>query len=65
MLFRSLARLIYQGDDELKFETVKQYSDDVIIRIPDVTKAINELGFKPSKKVKESVEVCVEEFNKK
>ena len=36
-----------------------EYSDDVIIRIPDVTKAMNELGFKPTKKVKESVEACL------
>ena len=28
---KDLARLIYQGDDELKFETVREYSDDVII----------------------------------
>lgn len=56
---KDLARLIYQGDDELKFETVREYSDDVIIRIPDITKAMNELGFKPTKKVKESVEACL------
>ena len=61
---KDLARLIYRGDEELKFETVREYSDDVIVRIPDVTKAIDELGFNPSKKVKDSVEVCVNEITK-
>ncbi len=60
---KELARLIYQGTDELTFETVKEYSDDVTIRIPDISKATKELGFKPSKKVKDSVKVCLEKLN--
>jgi nucleoside-diphosphate-sugar epimerase len=60
---KELARLIYQGTDELTFKTVKEYSDDVTIRIPDISKATKELGFKPSKKVKDSVKVCLEKLN--
>ena len=61
---KDLARLIYQGKDELKFKTVKEYSDDVIIRIPDITKAINELDFKPTKKIKDSIKICIEKMKK-
>tara|TARA_B100001996_G_C18651923_1_gene589738 strand:+ start:897 stop:1847 length:951 start_codon:yes stop_codon:yes gene_type:complete len=57
---KELARLIYQGDDELKFITTKSYIDDVIIRIPDISKAKRELGFEPTAKVKESVKKCLE-----
>jgi nucleoside-diphosphate-sugar epimerase len=59
---KDLARLIYQEDDELKFETVKNYSDDVLIRIPDVTKAKEELGFNPSLRVKESIDKCLNHY---
>ena len=58
---KDLAKLIYQGKEELKFKTVREYKDDVIIRIPDITKAINELEFKITKKVKESVKECLPE----
>ena len=57
---KDLARLIYQGDDELKFETVKDYHDDVLIRIPDVSKIERELGFKPTVKVKEAIRRSLE-----
>ena len=57
---KDLARLIYQGDDELKFETTKDYHDDVLIRIPDVSKIERELGFKPTVKVKEAIRRCLE-----
>lgn len=57
---KELALLMYEGDEPLEFETVREYSDDVMIRIPDVSKAIQELGFEPSVKVKESVQICLE-----
>ena len=57
---KDLARLIYSEDDELQFETVKEYKDDVLIRIPDISKAQKELGFKPTIKVKEAVNKCLE-----
>ena len=44
---KDLARLIYNGQDELKFKTVKSYDDDVSIRIPDISKIEKELGFEP------------------
>ena len=56
---KDLARLIYQGSDELKFETVKEYADDVMVRIPDVSKAMKELGFEPTVKVAEAIERCL------
>ena len=59
---KDLARLIHQGKEELKFKTVKEYNDDVIIRIPDITKASNDLNFTPTKKVKDSVKACMEQI---
>ena len=56
---KDLARLIYRADDNLTFETVKSFDDDVLIRIPSIEKAKRELGFRPTKKVAESVEICV------
>ena len=56
---KDLARLIHRGPEELKFETVKEYADDVIIRIPDVSKAMRELDFKPTVKVAEAVARCL------
>jgi UDP-glucose 4-epimerase len=56
---KELALLMHEGPEPLKFETVREYADDVMIRIPDVTKAIEELGFEPSVKVKESVDICL------
>jgi len=60
---KDLARMIYQGEDELKFKTIKEYKDDVLIRIPDISKVERELGFKPTLKVKESIKVCLEKLN--
>ena len=59
---KELARMIYQGEDELKFKTVREYSDDVIIRIPDVEKAVNELNFSPSMKIKDSIRLCIQKI---
>jgi len=56
---KELALLMYEGTEPLQFETVREYKDDVMIRIPDVTKAIEQLGFEPSVKVKESIERCL------
>tara|TARA_R110000822_G_scaffold310491_1_gene443478 strand:+ start:6566 stop:7516 length:951 start_codon:yes stop_codon:yes gene_type:complete len=56
---KDLARLIYRGDNELSFKTVKSFDDDVMIRIPSIEKAEKKLGFRPTKKVAESVELCV------
>ena len=58
---KELANLIYQGDDKLKFETTKDFKDDVKIRIPDISKAQKELNFEPTIKVKEAVKICIEE----
>ena len=59
---KDLARLIHQGKEELKFKTIKEYNDDVIIRIPDITKASNDLNFTPTKKVKDSIKTCMEQI---
>ncbi len=57
---KELANLMYEGSEPLQFETVREYNDDVMVRIPDVSKAMDELGFEPSVKVKESIEICLE-----
>ena len=59
---KDLARLIYQGDDVLQFVTVKEYKDDVITRIPDISKAERELNFKPTMKVLDAVNKCLSNY---
>ena len=58
---KDLAKLIYQGKNELKFITTKDFQDDVKIRIPDITKAKKDFGFEPTIKVKEAVKICLDE----
>ena len=62
---KELALLIYKGDEPLDFVTTKEYKDDVLLRIPDVSKAMKELGFKPTMKVKDSIEKCLLEIGEK
>jgi UDP-glucose 4-epimerase len=56
---KELALMMYDGEEPLEFETVREYADDVMIRIPDVSRAMKELGFVPTLKAKESIEKCV------
>ncbi len=72
MSMRDLALLIYQSaqdldlmssSGELRFETVKEYDDDVITRIPDVSKAKAELGWEPTQSVAQSVRVCLQGYH--
>ena len=68
---RELAYLIYEEaqalsvlprtDRPLGFTTTPTFSDDVRVRIPDVTKAETELGWRPTVKVREAVQRCVRE----
>ena len=60
---KQLAKMIYNGEEELQFETVKEYADDVKIRIPCIDLAQEELGFEPTVKVEEAVKICVDSFN--
>ncbi len=60
---KQLAKMIYNGEEELQFETVKEYADDVKIRIPSIDRAKEELGFSPTVKVEEAVKICVDSFN--
>ena len=57
---KQLALMMYEGEEPLQFETVREYADDVMIRIPDVSKAIEELGFQPTLKVEESIQKCLQ-----
>jgi nucleoside-diphosphate-sugar epimerase len=68
---KALANLIYKkaGDlglidasKPLEFETAKAYAHDVRVRIPDVRLAESVLGWKPTKKVADSVEECLNLF---
>ena len=54
--------VIDQGEEELRFKTTKSFDDDVTIRIPDISKAMDELGFKPTAKVEESVRRCLNHY---
>ena len=66
---KDLAKLIYNKAQEMEilpktgkelgFKTVKSYKDDVLIRIPEVKKAKEILGWKPTIKVEEAVERCL------
>ncbi len=61
---KELANLIYQGEDNLEFQTTKDFKDDVKIRIPDISRAKADLNFSPTIKVKEAVRICVDQVNK-
>lgn len=66
---RELAKIIYEEAqaagllattaEPLEFATTPIYADDVKIRIPDISKASDRLGFAPSKKVRDSVRECL------
>ena len=45
----------------LSFKTVQEYSDDVKIRIPDVSKATKDLSWNAKVKMKDAVKLCLEE----
>lgn len=51
--------LVFAG--ELKFQTVATYKNDVIVRLPDVSKAKRVLGWSANQKVEESVTRCLME----
>ena len=67
---RELANIIYEFGVQndlimpqskgLSFRTVKEYSDDVKIRVPDVAKAKVILGWNAKQKVRDSVKLCLE-----
>ena len=69
---RELAELIYvraqvagvleKTDKALAFETVACYDDDVTLRIPDVAKAHQVLGWEAKLSVCESVDACLKEY---
>lgn len=69
---KQLASIIYEQASEKKlingngngltFKTEKSFPDDVRIRIPDVNKAKEVLGWEPTLKVAESVERCLDQM---
>jgi len=61
---KELARLIHKGEDEMLFDSVKQYKHDVLTRIPDITKIQDELGFQPKVKVVEAIDRCLKNLKK-
>ena len=61
---KDLARLIYKGDGELMFDSVKDFEHDVLVRIPDITKIQNELNFQPKVKVAEAIDKCLKNIEK-
>lgn len=62
---KQLAEIIYKEaglDGELKFETVANYKNDVMVRIPNVNKAKQFLNWEAKKKVTESIRECLTQF---
>ena len=67
---KNLAEIIYKGAQErglversesgLQFETQVSFKNDVRIRIPDVSKAKDMLGWEPTLKVEESIGRCLD-----
>ncbi len=66
---KELARLIYEeagrqgvvdSSSDLEFVTMKSYSDDVLRRVPDITKISNDLNWTPTLKVKDTVKICIQ-----
>lgn len=68
---KSLANTIYEESQNmglldrtsqpLSFETVKEYSKDVKIRIPDVSRATKDLSWNTEVKMRDAVKLCLEE----
>jgi nucleoside-diphosphate-sugar epimerase len=62
---KELANMIYEKagfDGELKFETVANYENDVMVRIPNVNKAKQFLNWEAKRKVSESIQECLNQF---
>lgn len=49
--------------EEMEFESVTNYKNDVRVRIPDVSKAKELLGWEAKQKVYESIEKCLSQIN--
>ena len=66
---KELAKLIHEcakeltlvPDGELSFQTVANYKNDVIVRLPDVSKTRRVLGWSARQQVKESITKCLME----
>ncbi len=52
-------KLIGRDTEGLRFETVASFDDDVLIRVPDVSKAKELLNWEPTLKVHDSIDECV------
>ena len=59
---KQLAQMIFEEagmSGNLQFETVAKYLNDVTVRIPDVSKAKDLLGWEAKQKVRESIRKCL------
>jgi len=70
---KDLAHIIHQvgiefgiidTNQNLEFRTVREYVNDVLVRVPSVEKAEKMLNWKSTKKVKDSIKICVKNTNK-
>ena len=61
MLFRSIASKEFRLLDDyfLLYETIGDFQNDVRVRIPNVDKAKNDLGWEAKMKVDDSVRMCL------
>lgn len=58
----SIKRGLLPKDYQLNFKTVKNWPNDVQVRVPNVMKALGELGFFAQIKTQESISRCMDEW---
>lgn len=51
--------------DNLEFQTVTNYKNDVLVRIPDVRKAFEKLNWKTSLNVQDTIAICLDHLYKR
>lgn len=61
IIHRKAQELTLLPEGELQFETKANYKNDVIVRLPDVSKAKNVLGWTANQKVEGSIKQCLME----
>jgi nucleoside-diphosphate-sugar epimerase len=62
---KELANIIFEEaglQGQLGFETVANYKNDVMVRIPNINKAKQFLNWEAKKKVRESIKECLNQF---
>jgi UDP-glucuronate decarboxylase len=56
------ARNIIPPDEQLSFNYIPAYPDDVLKRVPDVSKAVTLLGWQPTMLLDEALDICIDQL---